>query len=93
MIVRKRLMYCLYCLFLPDPVLRDACILVDLVTLAALSDAFAQHAANSEKIGVLQLIGCLTTVFESLEKQHAALVNVPLCVDMTLNWLLNVYDM
>lgn len=67
--------------------------LVDLLALSDLNDAFDQHTLNDDKIGILQLIGCLTSIFDILEKQHSSLVNVPLCVDMCLNWLLNVYDM
>ncbi|XP_039260948.2 utrophin-like [Styela clava] len=65
---------------------------LDLLKLQTIIEAFEQHNLNDENIGILPLIGCLTTVYNILEKQFCTLVNVPLCVDMCLNWLLNVYD-
>lgn len=34
----------------------------------------------------------LRAVFGAAAAQQPTLVDVPLCVDMALNWLLNVYD-
>lgn len=65
---------------------------VDLLKLNTIIEAFDQHDLSNESIGILHLIGCLTTVYDMLERLHSSLVNVPLCVDMCLNWLLNVYD-
>ncbi|XP_062039363.1 dystrophin isoform X8 [Lepus europaeus] len=67
---------------------------LDLLTLSAACDALDQHnlKQNDQPMDILQIINCLTTVYDRLEQEHNNLVNVPLCVDMCLNWLLNVYD-
>lgn len=41
---------------------------------------------------VVEMIHGLTALYERLEEERSILVNIPLCVDMCLNWLLNVYD-
>ena len=67
---------------------------VDLLSLSAACDALDQHnlKQNDQPMDILQIINCLTTIYDRLEQEHNNLVNVPLCVDMCLNWLLNVYD-
>ncbi|NXO47068.1 UTRO protein, partial [Aramus guarauna] len=69
-------------------------LLVDLLDLNATSEVFKQHklSQNDQLIGVQDVISCLTTIYNGLQEQHKDMVNVPLCVDMCLNWLLNVYD-
>ncbi|XP_060232779.1 dystrophin isoform X6 [Meriones unguiculatus] len=67
---------------------------LDLLSLSAACDALDQHnlKQNDQPMDILQIINCLTTVYDRLEQEHNNLVNIPLCVDMCLNWLLNVYD-
>ncbi|KAM5221589.1 dystrophin isoform 1-T1 [Ctenodactylus gundi] len=67
---------------------------LDLLSLSAACDALDQHnlKQNDQPMDILHIINCLTTVYDRLEQEHNNLVNVPLCVDMCLNWLLNVYD-
>ncbi|KFO21658.1 Dystrophin [Fukomys damarensis] len=67
---------------------------LDLLSLSAACDALEQHnlKQNDQPMDILQIINCLTTIYDRLEQEHNNLVNVPLCVDMCLNWLLNVYD-
>ncbi|XP_058042486.1 dystrophin isoform X6 [Ahaetulla prasina] len=67
---------------------------LDLLNLSAACDALDQHnlKQNDQPIDILQIINCLTTIYDKLEQEHNNLVNVPLCVDMCLNWFLNVYD-
>ncbi|XP_074180007.1 dystrophin isoform X1 [Rhinolophus sinicus] len=67
---------------------------LDLLSLSAACDALDQHnlKQNDQPLDILQIINCLTTIYDRLEQEHNNLVNVPLCVDMCLNWLLNVYD-
>ncbi|KAG8137249.1 hypothetical protein E2320_004511, partial [Naja naja] len=69
-------------------------LVMDLLNLSAACDALDQHnlKQNDQPIDILQIINCLTTIYDKLEQEHNNLVNVPLCVDMCLNWLLNVYD-
>ncbi|XP_032535446.1 dystrophin isoform X7 [Chiroxiphia lanceolata] len=67
---------------------------LDLLSLSAACDALDQHnlKQNDQPMDILQIINCLTTIYDRLEQEHNNLVTVPLCVDMCLNWLLNVYD-
>lgn len=57
-------------------------------------EVFDQHGLkqNEQLLDISQLVTCLTSLYQRLEQNHSHLVNVPLCVDMCLNWLLNVYD-
>lgn len=67
---------------------------VDLLDLNVAQSTFEQHklTQNAQLLTVPDVINCLTSIYDGLEQQHKDLVNVPLCVDMCLNWLLNVYD-
>ncbi|XP_078264997.1 dystrophin isoform X3 [Rhinoraja longicauda] len=67
---------------------------LDLLSLPSACEAFDQHnlKQNDQLLDILEIINCLTSVYDRLEQEHSNLVNVPLCVDMCLNWLLNVYD-
>ncbi|RXN02867.1 utrophin-like isoform X1 [Labeo rohita] len=79
---------CCFCLCL------CVCVSVDLLDLSVAQSMFQQHklTVNSQQLTVPEVINCLTSVYDGLEQEHKDLVNVPLCVDMCLNWLLNVYD-
>ncbi|XP_051515683.1 utrophin-like isoform X5 [Myxocyprinus asiaticus] len=67
---------------------------LDLLDLSVAQSMFQQHklTVNSQQLTVPEVINCLTSVYDGLEQENKDLVNVPLCVDMCLNWLLNVYD-
>ncbi|XP_024146227.1 dystrophin isoform X3 [Oryzias melastigma] len=67
---------------------------LDLLDIGVAQNTFEQHKLtnNSQPLSVPDVINCLTSVYDGLEQEHKDLVNVPLCVDMCLNWLLNVYD-
>uniref|UniRef100_A0A4W5LMA9 EF-hand domain-containing protein n=2 Tax=Hucho hucho TaxID=62062 RepID=A0A4W5LMA9_9TELE len=67
---------------------------VDLLGMPAACEVFEQHGLkqNEQLMDIMQVMTCLTSLYEKLDQQHGNLVNVPLCVDMCLNWLLNVYD-
>ncbi|XP_042109512.1 utrophin isoform X11 [Ovis aries] len=67
---------------------------LDLLELNTTNEVFEQHKLNQndQLLSVPDVINCLTTTYDGLEQMHKNLVNVPLCVDMCLNWLLNVYD-
>ncbi|XP_055982404.1 utrophin isoform X1 [Sorex fumeus] len=67
---------------------------LDLLELSTTNEVFKQHKLNQndQLLSVPDVINCLTTTYDGLEQMHKDLVNVPLCVDMCLNWLLNVYD-
>ncbi|XP_029449885.1 utrophin isoform X1 [Rhinatrema bivittatum] len=67
---------------------------LDLLELNTTRELFKQHnlTKNDQLLTVPDVINCLTTAYDGLEEKHKDLVNVPLCVDMCLNWLLNVFD-
>lgn len=43
-------------------------------------------------IGVEQIILCLKSIYEEIKSGDKPTLDVPLSIDLTLNWLLNVYD-
>ncbi|XP_051486412.1 dystrophin-related protein 2 isoform X2 [Apus apus] len=67
---------------------------LDMVTLATALEIFNEHdlQPSERAMDVVEVIHCLTALYERLEEERGILVNVPLCVDMSLNWLLNVFD-
>uniref|UniRef100_W5LQ57 Dystrophin related protein 2 n=1 Tax=Astyanax mexicanus TaxID=7994 RepID=W5LQ57_ASTMX len=68
--------------------------LVDLLKLTSVTDVFReQELQHGEYVmDVVEVIHALTALYERLEEERSVLINIPLCVDMCLNWLLNVYD-
>lgn len=69
-------------------------ILVDLLKLSSVVDVFRQQELQHTEhvMDVVEVIHALTSLYERLEEERSVLINIPLCVDMCLNWLLNVYD-
>ncbi|XP_061760710.1 dystrophin isoform X3 [Nerophis ophidion] len=67
---------------------------LDLLSMPTACEVFDQHGLkqNEQLLDISQLGACLSSLYQRLEQSHAHLVSVPLCVDMCLNWLLNVYD-
>ncbi|XP_059499725.1 utrophin-like [Stegostoma tigrinum] len=67
---------------------------MDLLELHTAQRVFDQHklTQTEQLLNVTEVINCLTSIYDVLEQNHKDLVNVPLCVDMCLNWLLNVFD-
>ncbi|XP_039186512.1 dystrophin-related protein 2 isoform X3 [Crotalus tigris] len=67
---------------------------LDMMTLATALELFNEHELqpSDHVMDVVEVIHCLTSLYERLEEERGILVNVPLCVDMSLNWLLNVFD-
>ncbi|XP_071801510.1 dystrophin-like isoform X3 [Asterias amurensis] len=69
---------------------------LDLLSMNSADRIFQQHdlltSSTDRTLDVNEIIMFLTTVFETIAADHPTLVAVPQCVDMCLNWLLNVYD-
>jgi len=67
---------------------------VDVVGLDKLDRAFGKVQELPGIVGVLDIINLLMTIVDPLSDYSGALhnVNIPLTVDLILNWLLNVYD-
>ncbi|KAI4884573.1 hypothetical protein NFI96_034535 [Prochilodus magdalenae] len=67
---------------------------LDLLELAMAQGVFDQHQLthNGQLLDVPAIISCLFTIYTNLQRAYPDLIRVPLCVDLCLNWLLNVYD-
>ncbi|XP_013147320.1 PREDICTED: dystrophin, isoform D isoform X3 [Papilio polytes] len=55
-------------------------------------DAHGLRAQNDRLIDIPDMITVLTSLYEVIAAENPSLVNVPLCLDLSVNWLLNVYD-
>lgn len=68
---------------------------LDMVTINAASEAFDLHglrAQNDKILDVADMVLVLRAIYGNIAALEPNLVDVPLCVDLALNWLLNVYD-
>ena len=69
---------------------------LDLLDLKAAFVAFDSHGLTKAKhdnlIKVPEIVVVLTSIYEALHEEEPEEVEVALCVDLCLNWLLNVYD-
>ena len=69
---------------------------LDLLDLEAASFGFDEHGLTKDRhdlaIEVPEMMLVLFSIYETLVQEEPEEVNVPLCVDLCLNWLLNVYD-
>ncbi|XP_044267237.1 dystrophin [Tribolium madens] len=68
---------------------------LDLVSINAASEAFDLHGLrgqNDKLLDVADMILVLRAIYATAASLQPSLVDVPLCVDLALNWLLNVYD-
>ncbi|XP_030644461.1 utrophin-like [Chanos chanos] len=67
---------------------------LDLLDLSTAQGIFDLHnlTQNARMLEIPEIINCLYTVYTVLKQIHPDLVNVPECLDLCLNWLLNVYD-
>jgi hypothetical protein len=55
-------------------------------------DAHGLRGQNDKLLDVPDMITVLASLYETISASHPTTVNVPLCLDLTLNWMLNVYD-
>uniref|UniRef100_A0AAR2LHE4 Dystrophin related protein 2 n=1 Tax=Pygocentrus nattereri TaxID=42514 RepID=A0AAR2LHE4_PYGNA len=64
---------------------------LDLLKLTSVIEVFReQELQHGEYVmDVVEVIHALTALYERLEEERSVLINIPLCVDMCLNWLLN----
>lgn len=68
---------------------------VDLLNLNSALESFDSHglrAQNDKLIDVPDMVTVLTSLYELIAADNPTLVNVPLCLDLCINWMLNVYD-
>jgi len=55
-------------------------------------DAHGLRGQNERMLDVSDIVAILSSLYETISAANPTTVNVPLCLDLTLNWLLNVYD-
>ena len=53
-------------------------------------DAHGLRGQNDKLLDVADMVTVLSSLYETIAASNT--VNVPLCLDLTLNWLLNIYD-
>lgn len=70
-------------------------LLVDMLSLSTALEQFDSHglrAQNDKLIDIPDMVTVLTSLYEVIAADNQAQVSVPLCIDLAINWLLNVYD-
>ncbi|XP_033212090.1 dystrophin, isoforms A/C/F/G/H isoform X2 [Belonocnema kinseyi] len=68
---------------------------LDVLSLSAALEQFDSHglrAQNDKLIDIPDMVTVLTSLYEIIAADNATQVSVPLCIDLAINWLLNVYD-
>lgn len=66
-----------------------------LLSLNRAIEAFDSHglrAQNDKLLDVQDMITILTSLYELLANEHPTIINLPLNIDLIINWILNVYD-
>jgi len=70
-------------------------ILVDLTSLSDIISVFEEQEtidSLNRNLDVIEILDYLQKIFEKASNDYPQLINVILTVDLTLNWLLNIYD-
>ncbi|KAL0109188.1 hypothetical protein PUN28_014342 [Cardiocondyla obscurior] len=68
---------------------------LDMLSLSAALEQFDSHglrAQNDKLIDIPDMITVLTSLYDLISTDNPTQVSVPLCIDLAINWLLNVYD-
>ncbi|XP_072751360.1 dystrophin, isoforms A/C/F/G/H isoform X10 [Anoplolepis gracilipes] len=68
---------------------------LDMLSLSTALEQFDSHglrAQNDKLIDIPDMVTVLTSLYEVIAADNPAQVSVPLCIDLAINWLLNVYD-
>jgi hypothetical protein len=66
---------------------------VDLTSLSDVISVFETMDSLDKNIDITEILDYLHKIFEKTSNEYPQLINVILTVDLTLNWLLNIYDM
>ena len=87
--------YCAYRLALKlRKVQQKLCL--DLLDIESVVVCFDAHGLSADKhdltIAAPEIVTILTSIYETLYQCEPEDINVPLCVDLCLNWILNVFD-
>lgn len=70
--------------------------LVDLTSLNDIISVFEENEtidSANKTLDILEITNNLQKIFDKTSNEYPQLINVLLTVDLTLNWLLNIYDM
>ncbi|XP_011876760.1 PREDICTED: dystrophin-like isoform X11 [Vollenhovia emeryi] len=68
---------------------------LDMLGLSTALEQFDSHglrAQNDKLIDIPDMVTVLTSLYEVIAADNPTQVSVPLCIDLAINWLLNVYD-
>ncbi|KOC66951.1 Dystrophin, isoforms A/C/F/G/H [Habropoda laboriosa] len=68
---------------------------LDVLSLSTALEQFDSHglrAQNDKLIDIPDMVTVLTSLYEVITGDNPTQVSVPLCIDLAINWLLNVYD-
>lgn len=68
---------------------------VDMIEKNVIVEALERHnmhGSHEDVVGVSEMVKVLTFLFDKLDQNEKAKIDVPLSIDLSLNWLLNVYD-
>ena len=71
------------------------CFLVDMIEKNVVVEALERHnmhGSHEDVVGVSEMVKVLTFLFDKLDQNDKAKIDIPLSIDLSLNWLLNVYD-
>ena len=56
-------------------------------------EQYGLHDHSDDKLmDVSEMIACITAMYDHIGEEHPTLVDAPLCIDLVLNWILNVFD-
>ena len=56
-------------------------------------DQYGLHDHSDDKLmDVTEMISCITAMYDLIAEEYPTLVDIPLCIDLVLNWILNVFD-
>ena len=70
-------------------------ILVDLTSLSNIISVFEEYKRNDSlntMVNITEMVDYLQKIFDRTSNEYPQLINVIFSVDLTLNWLLNIYD-
>jgi len=69
--------------------------IVQHLSMNAAIEAFDSHGLcgqNDKILDVGDMITVLSSIFSAIPKSQTVSLNIPLVTDLTINWLLNIYD-
>ena len=66
--------------------------MVDKNTVVEAFEHHNLHGSHEDVVGVSEMVKVLTYIFDKLDKKEKDGIDIPLSIDLSLNWLLNVYD-